>query len=256
MTYGILAKGRAAEVRPPAKAILTATWEQTYRSPSAFCVPNRQPKWRITDDVPSIERGETTPDRHFLHLNLRHILGFLAHRGREVLAFRAAHRRPHRNTHNPELGWAEGARLADDPLARQVVLVRGGLRSSACGLPGHRRAERRGRCERPVAGLQLRDHLPNAVRGAPGQPGGRAFGRASGLERGSPARFAGRALSATRHHDPRTACSTLTLASVLPGGGRLTTLHLGERSRDYDGGDVPVRMALQSHARQRANAGS
>src|SRR5215203_4700093 len=53
---------------------------------------------------------------------------------------------------------------------------------------------------------------------------------------------------------PQAVASTLGLrAPVLFGRGRLTTLHLGGRARDDDGGDVLVRMALQPHARQRAH---
>ena len=93
-------------------------------------------------------------------------------------------------------------RLPDDPLAREVVLVRCGHRTAACGPPGHRRDQRRGRGGRPFADLRLPDHLPHDVRRAPGQPSGWAAGRASGLERGRPPGLQGRLLAASRHRDP------------------------------------------------------
>ena len=45
----------------------------------------------------------------------------------------------------------QGARLPDDPLAREVVLVRGGPGLAARGPPGHRGDQRRGRGGRPFA---------------------------------------------------------------------------------------------------------
>ena len=105
-----------------------------------------------------------------------------------------------------------------------------------------RGAQRRDRGGRPVADLQLLDHLPHGVRDAPGQPRRRAAGRASGLERVRPARAAGlRLLAASGHHDPGAARGRLAPAHLLPGRGRLAAVRRRGRPRDDDGGDVLVR---------------
>src|SRR5215207_6210893 len=101
--------------------------------------------------------GQTPPDHHVLHLNLRaHVFGGvgLIRRGRlahSLLHGRAAARRPHRDPHHPGLGGAARSWLSNDPLARGVVLVRGGQRTPACGPPSGRGAERRTRGGSPVA---------------------------------------------------------------------------------------------------------
>src|SRR5829696_1866623 len=121
--------------------------------------------------------SEATPYHHVLRTELRDLVGFLADREREVLALRPTLRRPHRDPYMPGLVGTQGARLADNPLAREMVLVRGGHRSAARGTPGCRGAQRRGRCGRPVTDLHLPDYLSHGVRGAHGQPCGRASGR-------------------------------------------------------------------------------
>src|SRR5215208_7468167 len=62
--------------------------------------------------------SEATPYHHVLRTELRDLVGFLADRVSEVLAVRPALGRPHRDPHNPRLGGAQGAWIADDPLAR------------------------------------------------------------------------------------------------------------------------------------------
>jgi hypothetical protein len=127
-----------------------------------------------------------------------------------------------------------------DPLAREVVLVRGGYRTPARGPPDICGSQHRGRGGRPVAGLQLLDCLPHGVRGAPDQPCGRAAGRASGLERGCSARFADRPIAASCHPDCGAARSRLAPAPLFPGRGRHSTVPLGGRSRDDDGSRPPL----------------
>jgi hypothetical protein len=75
--------------------------------------------------------GQATPDHHVLRIGLRDLVGRLAliRCGRladSLPGDRAAHRSPYRGPHLPGPGGAARARLADDPLAREVVLVRGG----------------------------------------------------------------------------------------------------------------------------------
>src|SRR5215212_10705029 len=68
--------------------------------------------------------SEATPDHHVLRTNLRHRVG--VHTVLDLPGGLAVHRRPHRDPPNPGPLGAQGARLADDPLAREVVLVRVG----------------------------------------------------------------------------------------------------------------------------------
>src|SRR5919107_524741 len=211
--------------------------------------PSGQPRRRITDDVERIGRGETTPNHHLLRPDLRDRVGDVA--VRDFRGLRAAGSSPHRDPYKPGSCGAQGARLADDPLACEVVLVRGGYRTSACGTPGYRRAQLRCRVGPPVADVQLPYYLPHGVRRAPGQPDGRAVGRAPGLERGCPPWAAGtRLLAAGVHRDPGAARSPVALAPLLLGAWRLAALCPRERPRGDDGGDVLVHVALQPHRRQ------
>src|SRR5215212_2602202 len=160
--------------------------------------------------------SEATPDNHVLRTDLRHRVGDFA--VRDFRGVRAAGGSPYPDPYKPGSCGAKGARLADDPLACEVVLVRGGHRTSACGPPGHRRAQLRCRVRPPVADVHLLYHLPHGVRRAPGQPHGRAVGRAPGLERARPPWAAGiRLLAASGHHDPGAARSPVALAPLLLG---------------------------------------
>src|SRR5215212_10063172 len=94
---------------------------------------------------------EATPYHHVLRPDLRDRVGDVALR--DFRGVRAADRSPHSDPYMPGPLGTKGARLADDPLAREVVLVRGGHRTSACGPPGHRGAQLRGRGGHPFAGL-------------------------------------------------------------------------------------------------------
>jgi hypothetical protein len=88
--------------------------------------------------------GQTPAAGGLLRLNLRAHVGVLA--AWDLRGDRAAHRRPHRDPHHPGLLGSVRARLPDDPLAREVVLVRARhTTTSACGLPVHRGAECRAR---------------------------------------------------------------------------------------------------------------
>src|SRR5215211_9382105 len=167
--------------------------------------------------------SEATPNYHVLRTDLRHRVGDVA--VRDFRGVRASGRSPHRDPYKPGSCGAQGARLADDPLAREVVLVRGGHRTSACGPPGHRRAQLRGRGGPPVADVHLLYHLPHGVRRAHGQPHGRTAGRASWLERGCPPWAAGIRLLATGvHRDPGAARIPVALAALLLGAWRLAAL--------------------------------
>src|SRR5215211_7018430 len=202
--------------------------------------------------------GQTPPAHHVLRLNLRDLVGWLAliRCGRlayPLLGDRAADRRPYRDPHHPGPVGAARAWLADDPLAREVVLVRGGFGLAAWGRAGQRGAERCVRGERPVAGSGWPLYHPHGVRGAPDRPSEWAAGRGAGLARLRPAWASGKPLAAGCHPDPRGARGDLACASLLHRRGRLAAVcHPGRRPgavRVY----VRGHMALQPHRRQRVD---
>src|SRR5215203_3277189 len=116
--------------------------------------------------------SEATPYHHVLRTYLRDRVGAVA--VRVFRGVRAADRRPHRDPYKPGRCGAKGARLADDPLACEVVLVRGGLRASAWGSTCQPWAQISRPVRASVGDVPLLDHLPHGVRRAPGQPDGRA----------------------------------------------------------------------------------
>src|SRR5215211_6639722 len=173
--------------------------------------------------------SEATPDYHVLRTYLRYRVGDVA--VRDFRGVRAAGSSPHRDPYKPGSCGAQGARLADDPLAREVVLVRGGY---------------------TAAGLHLRDHLSPGVRGETDQSPGWADGRGAGMARLRPPWAAGRRLlAASCHRGPSSTHNRLASSAVLH-GGRLTDVHRHHQHPDDHWGDVLVRMALQPYRRQRA----
>src|SRR5215210_6556308 len=194
---------------------------------------------------------ETPPTCHVLRLNLRaHMVGCPI---RRLYSSRPAPCCPHRDPPHPGLGGTARAWLPDDPLACEVVLVRSGHRTSACGPPHHRGTERRARGGCPVARRGwLLIHHPPGVRGAPGQPPGRADGRGTGMAWLRLARSAGRPLTAVVHPYPRAAGDHLACAPLLLRGRLAAVRRAGWRPgavRVY----VRGQLALQPHRRQRAH---
>src|SRR5215211_4942841 len=197
--------------------------------------------------------GQTPPVHNVLRLKLRDLLGILADRGREVLAVRAAARRPHRGSPHPGVGGAAGPWFPDNPLACEVVLVRPGYRTSASRPRGQPGAQRRSWCSLALAGpVQPRVRRPRGLRGAPGQPRRRAAGGGTRLARIRAASPAGRPLPAPGHPYPRRARNHLACAYLHLGSGLAAVLHPGRRPGDACG-DVLVRVVVQPHRRQRAH---
>src|SRR5215210_1293411 len=218
-THGRIARRGATGDRQP--DVRAQGWTRLCRT--VFCTPSKQPRRRFTYNFERIERGEATPDHHVLRPYLRDRVGDVA--VRDFRGVRTSHRSPHRDPYKPGSCGTQGARLADDPLACEVVLVRCGHRTSACGPPGHRGAQLRRRVGPPFADVHLLYHLPHGVRRAPGQPDGRPSGRASWLERGRPPGAAGiRLLAAGVHRDPGAARIPVALAALLLGAWRLAVL--------------------------------
>src|SRR5918993_522554 len=142
-------------------------------------VPSTHPRRRITDDVPTLECGEATPARHVLRPDLYHRVG--VHTVLDLRRVLPPRRRAHRDPHNPGTPGVARARLPDDPLAREVVLVPGRHRTPARRPRPHRGPQRHPRGKRPHVGpVWLSDLRPPGVRGAPRQPRGRALGEEPG----------------------------------------------------------------------------
>src|SRR5215213_5421331 len=159
--------------------------------------------------------SEKTPTHHVLCTNLCDWVG--VNTILDLPSRFAFHRRPHRDPPNPGLGGTKGDRLADDPLAREVVLVRGGYRSSACCPRAHRGAQRRPRGKRPLASpVQLREHHPAGVWDKTDQPWRWTARRGAGLARVRPSWAAELPLAAGVHPDTRGARNCLACAPPLP----------------------------------------
>ena len=162
----------------------------------------------------------------------------------------AADRRPHRDPRNPGRRGTQGARLADDPLAREVVLVRGGP-----GLPlavhlaivGLNVAAGAGFPSLTFASLTtflmvFAVRLVNPADGPLGEHPGWNGVALPGLQASySP-------LLATAILAPLVA--GWHLPTLLHGGGRLAAVRPRGRPRGDHGGDVLVRVAVQPHRRQ------
>src|ERR671911_516534 len=165
--------------------------------------------------------NKTPPNHHILRAGLRDLVGGLAlirrgHLAYSLLGHRAADRRPHHDRPHPGPGGAARAWLPDDPLARRVVLVRGGHRTSAGGPPAHRGAEHRPRRARPLASpVQPLVRRHRGVRGAPDQPPRGPKGRRPGRARLPPPPPPGWPLATLCHSYPRAASGRLASHPLL-----------------------------------------
>src|SRR5215203_2828780 len=197
--------------------------------------------------------SEATPYHHVLCTNLRHRVG--VNTVLDLPSRRAVHRSPDRDPPNPGPLGTQGVRLADYPLACEMVLVRGGNWSTACCRLAHGGAQRRPRGERSFAGLLRLDyHRPYDLRFSPGQPRRWGAGRGAGLAWVRPAWAAGvRLLAADLDPDPGRACDRLARSPPVPGRWPLAAVDNRGLPPWDDGGDVLVHVALQPHRRQRAH---
>src|SRR5215207_6451549 len=128
-----MARERPARDYPPYTPGRPPTQGWTRSRPTVFHVPNRKrrPKRRISDDAPSIERGETAPDGHVLRAGLRALVVALdpvrprpfspAHRG-----LRAFPRGARRAGYHPGQDRGGGVGAPDGAVARRAEMVRGG----------------------------------------------------------------------------------------------------------------------------------
>src|SRR5215203_140498 len=193
--------------------------------------------------------GETTPDHRVLRPDLRPVVvdhPTLRYGPVPLTAFPgAAAGRPHRDPPNPGLGGAARAWLADDSLAREVVLVRCGRRHPADGRCGRLDSQRRARSSRPLTGnLAPLDRRPHGVWDKTDQPPEWTDGRGAGLVWRRPARTAGiRLLAASRYPDPRAARGPVACAA------RLCAPAPPSRTAGADRLCVRGHVGLQSHQR-------
>src|SRR5215211_5676589 len=195
--------------------------------------------------------AQTLSAHHVLCLNLRAYVGTSpVHR---LLCGRPASGRPYRDPPYPGPRRTQGVWLTHHPLARQVVLVRGGHRVATSDPPAHRGAEPRGWGGHPAAAFHLLFQLSAGFCAAPHQPCRWTSRRGAGLARVRPPWAAEHPLAFGIHSHPRGAYNRLASAPVLLGRGWLAAVD--HRGGHYGAANVHVRghLALQPHRRQRAD---
>src|SRR5215216_4182871 len=112
--------------------------------------------------------AQTLPAGYVLCLNLRAYVG--APPVHRLLCVRPASGRPYRDPPYPGPRETQGVWLTHHPLARQVVLVRGGHRVATRYPPAHRGAEPRGWGGHPAAAFHLLFQLSAGFCAVPHQP--------------------------------------------------------------------------------------